>query len=74
MVSALPVPPMEISPEMEVVLGAENRQQLLSLAEQQGKLLEKVYASCYDSGCGSPIHCPGYMKHWRAWQVPHISP
>ena len=32
-VSVLPVLPMEISPEMEVVLGAEDRQQLLSVAE-----------------------------------------
>ena len=32
-VSASPVPPMEISPEMEVVLGAEDRQQPLAVAE-----------------------------------------
>ena len=42
MVSALPVPPMEISPEMEVVPGAEDRWQPLSVAEQQRKLLEKL--------------------------------
>ena len=38
---ALLVPPTELSPEMEAVLGAENRQQPLSVAEQQRKLLEK---------------------------------
>ena len=42
MVSTLPVPPTEISPEMEVVLGAEDRCQPLSVAEQQQKLLEKL--------------------------------
>ena len=42
MVSALPVPPAEISPEMEVVLGAEDRCQPLSVAAQQQRLLEKL--------------------------------
>ena len=41
-VSALPVLPTKISPEMEAVLGAEDRWQPLSVAEQQGKLLEKL--------------------------------
>ena len=41
-VSTLPVLPAEISLEMEVVLGAEDRQQPLSVAEQQRKLLEKL--------------------------------
>ena len=41
-VSASPVPPTEISPEMEVVLGAEDRWQTRSVAEQQKKLLEKL--------------------------------
>ena len=41
-VSTLPVPPVEISLEMEAVLGAEDRQQPLSVAEQQRKLLEKL--------------------------------
>ena len=39
MVSASPVSPAEISPEMEVILGAEDRCQPLSVAEQQQKLL-----------------------------------
>ena len=38
----LPVSPAEISLEMEVVLGAEDRHQPLSVAEQQQKLLEKL--------------------------------
>ena len=42
MVSALPVLPMEISSEMEVVLRAEDKCQPLSVAEQQQKLLEKL--------------------------------
>ena len=37
-VSASPVPPTELSPEMEAVLGAEDRQPSLSVAEQQRKL------------------------------------
>ena len=41
-VSALPVPPAELSLQMEVVLGAEDRWQPLSVAEQQRKLLEKL--------------------------------
>ena len=41
-VSASPVMPMKISPEMKVVLGAEDRQQPLSVAERQKKLLEKL--------------------------------
>ena len=41
-VSTSPVLPTEISQEMEAVLGAEDRQQPLSLAEQPRKLLEKL--------------------------------
>ena len=42
MVSTSPVSPTEISTEMEVVLGAEDRCQPLSVAEWQQKLLEKL--------------------------------
>ena len=45
-VSALPVLPAEISPETEAVLGAEDRRQPLSVAEQQGRLLEKLDLDC----------------------------
>ena len=37
-----PVPPMELSPEMEAILGAEAEQEPMSVAEQQEKLLEKL--------------------------------
>ena len=40
-VSASLVSPAELSPEKKAVLGAEERQQPLSMAEQQKKLLEK---------------------------------
>ena len=41
-VSALPVPLVELSPEMEAALGTEDRHPSLSVAEWQGKLLEKL--------------------------------
>ena len=41
-VSASLVPPAELSPEMEAVLSAEDKQLPLSVIEQQRKLLEKV--------------------------------
>ena len=41
-VSALPVLPTELSPEMEAVLGEEDKRQPLSVAKQQRKLLEKL--------------------------------
>ena len=41
-VSALLVPPVELSPEMKAVLGAEDRWPLLLVAEQQEKLLENL--------------------------------
>ena len=41
-VSTSPVPPMELSPEMEVALGMEDKWEPLSVAEQQKKLLEKL--------------------------------
>ena len=41
-VSALPVLPVELSPEMEAALGMEDRCPSLLVAEQQGKLLEKL--------------------------------
>ena len=41
-VSVLPVETAELSPEMEVVLGSEDKQQPLSVSEWQGKLLEKL--------------------------------
>ena len=41
-VSALPVPSVELSPEMEAALGMEDRHPSLLVAEQQGKLLEKL--------------------------------
>ena len=41
-VSASLVPPMELSPEMEAVLGMESRPEPLSVAVRQEKLLEKL--------------------------------
>ena len=41
-VSASLVPPAELSPEMEDVLGAESRPGLMSVAVRKGKLLEKL--------------------------------
>ena len=41
-VSASTIPPTELSPEMEAVLGTEDKWQFLSVAEQQKKLLEKL--------------------------------
>ena len=40
--SASPVPPSELSPEMEAVLGAEARPELMSVVVRQEKLLEKL--------------------------------
>ena len=42
MVSQLLVPPAELSPEMELVLGMEDRQPSLLVTEWQRKLLEKL--------------------------------
>ena len=41
-ISTSPVPPAELSLKMEAVLGAEDRQPPLSVAEQQKKILEKL--------------------------------
>ena len=41
-VSASLVPPVELSPEMEAVLGMESRPEPLSVAVRQEKLLEKL--------------------------------
>ena len=41
-VSASLMPPMELSPEMEAMLGAESRPEPLSVAVRQEKLLEKM--------------------------------
>ena len=41
-VSASLVPPMELSPEMEAVLGTESRPEPLLVAARQEKLLEKL--------------------------------
>ena len=41
-VSASLVPPTELSPEMEAMLGAESRPELMSVAARQEKLLEKL--------------------------------
>ena len=41
-VSASLVPPTELSPEMETMLGAESRPEPLSVAARQEKLLEKL--------------------------------
>ena len=41
-VSASPVPPMELSSEMEAALGAEVMQESMSVTTQQEKLLEKL--------------------------------
>ena len=41
-VSASPVSPTELSPEMEAILGAEAEQEPMSVAEWQEKLLEKL--------------------------------
>ena len=41
-VSAMLVPPAELSPEMEAALGEESRPELLSVAVRQEKLLEKL--------------------------------
>ena len=40
--SASPVPPAELSPEMEAVLGAEARPETMSVVVRQEKLLEKL--------------------------------
>ena len=41
-VSASPVPPMELSPEMEAALGAESRPKPMSMLARQEKLLERL--------------------------------
>ena len=41
-VSALPIPPAELSLESEAILGMEDKWESLSVAEQQKKLLEKL--------------------------------
>ena len=41
-VSTLPVPPVELSPEWEAILGMENKWEPLSVVERQTKLLEKL--------------------------------
>ena len=41
-VSTLTIPPMELSPEWEAILGMEDKQELLSVVERQTKLLEKL--------------------------------
>ena len=41
-VSALPIPPTELSPEWEAILGMEDKWEPLSVAERQTKLLEKL--------------------------------
>ena len=40
--SALPVPPMELLPEMEAALGMEARPEPMSVVARQEKLLEKL--------------------------------
>ena len=40
--SASPVPPTELSPEMEAVLGVEARLEPMSVVARQEKLLEKL--------------------------------
>ena len=40
--SASPVPPMELSPEMEAILGVESRPEPMSVVARQEKLLEKL--------------------------------
>ena len=40
--SASPVPPTELSPEMEAILGAEARPEPMSVVVRQEKLLEKL--------------------------------
>ena len=40
--SASPVPPAELSPEMEATLGAEAKPEPMSVAVRQEKLLEKL--------------------------------
>ena len=42
MVSASPVPPVELSPKMEAALGAETAHQPMMVAMQQEKLLKKL--------------------------------
>ena len=41
-VSTLPIPPTELSPQWEAILGMEDKWEPLSVAERQTKLLEKL--------------------------------
>ena len=41
-VSTLPVPPVELSPEMEATIGTETMQEPMSVTACQEKLLEKL--------------------------------
>ena len=53
--SASPVPPMELSPEMEAALGMEARPQPMSVVARQEKLLEKLNLD--------------RLAHWSPWNA-----